>query len=87
MSTEEALALTREAANLFAVLSHLQKHANLRLKLEAVPGRRGRESAARHASPDLASRTQNGTKSVPFCVSNCNGPPVRSDAQVEQDLG
>jgi DNA-binding phage protein len=39
-----------QAENLFAVLSHLQKQANLRMKLRAVPSRRRRESARRVAS-------------------------------------
>lgn len=39
-----------QAENLFAVLSHLQKHAKVRLKLRTLPSRRGRENAARAAS-------------------------------------
>lgn len=35
-----------QAENLFAVLSHLQKKASLRIKLRAVPSRRRRESSA-----------------------------------------
>lgn len=36
-----------QAQNLFAVLGHLQKHANLRMELSAVRGRRTRKGAAR----------------------------------------
>ncbi|MGH8681880.1 MAG: DNA-binding protein [Burkholderiales bacterium] len=39
-----------QAENLFAVLSQLQKRANLRMKVRAVPSRRRRESAARPPS-------------------------------------
>jgi DNA-binding phage protein len=39
-----------QAENLFAVLSHLQKQAKLRITLKAVPRRRRREGSARVAS-------------------------------------